>query len=215
MKKQLAIGTTSALITMGAGLATAQAAELAGWYGGVNLGRSDLKLNGGDVDGVFANQGLTTSSSIDRHDTAWSLNLGYSFTPNFALESGYVDFGEYNFNSTASAPAADTINGRYKAYGYNLSAVGILPLQQGFSIYGKAGLLRSRADFGANSMGIVPVSDSTHWGTDGTFGAGAGYDFTKNITGKLEWNRYLNVGDSNATGRGDIDLYTAGVAYKF
>jgi OOP family OmpA-OmpF porin len=215
MKKQLAISMAATLVSVAAGVTTVQAADLTGWYGGVNLGRSDLKLNGGDLDGAFANQGLTTSSSIDRHDTGYSLNLGYLFNPHFAVEGGYVDFGKFNFNSAVSAPTADTINGNYKAHGYNLSAVGIVPLNQGLSVYGKAGAFRSRAELDANSTGMVPVSGASDWETHPTFGIGAGYDFTKNIIGKLEWNRYLNVGDSNTTGRGDIDLYTAGVAFKF
>ena len=215
MKKQFMLGTAAALVALSSYVSTANAADLTGWYGGINLGRSDLKLNGGDIDGVFANQGITSSSSIDRHDTAWSLNLGYQFNPYFALEGGYVDFGKYDLKGDVSAPAADTIDGRYKAYGYDLSAVGILPLQQGLSVYGKAGVFHSRSDLEASSSGAVPVSSASHWGNSGTFGVGAGYDFTKNVVGKLEWNRYLNVGDSSTTGRGDIDLYSVGVAYKF
>jgi OOP family OmpA-OmpF porin len=215
MKKQLAVGTAATLISLGAGVATVQAADLTGWYGGVNLGGSNLKLNGSDLDAAFANQGVTTSSSIDKHDTGYSLDLGYQVNPYFAVEGGYVDFGKFDFSSAASAPTADTINGNYKAYGYDLSAVGILPLQQGLSVYSKAGAFRSRADLDASSTGLVAVSGANHWGTHPTFGVGAGYDFTKNMVGKLEWNRYLDVGDNSTTGRGDIDLFTAGMAYKF
>jgi OOP family OmpA-OmpF porin len=215
MKKQFMLGTAAALVALSSHVSAANAADLTGWYGGVNLARSNLKLNGSDIDGVFANQGVTSSSSIDTHDTAWSLNLGYQFNPYFALEGGYVDFGKYDLKGAVSAPAVDSIDGRYKAYGYDLSAVGILPLQQGLSVYGKAGVFHSRSDLEASSSGTVPVSGASHWGNSGTFGVGAGYDFTKNVVGKLEWNRYLNVGDSSTTGRGDIDLYSVGVAYKF
>jgi OOP family OmpA-OmpF porin len=215
MKKQLLIGTAATLIGISGGLTSAQAEDLTGWYGGVNLGRSNLKMNGGDLDGAFANQGLSTSSSLEKHDTGYSLDLGYQFNPYFALEGGYVDFGKFDVSSTASAPAADTINGRYKAHGYDFSAVGILPLQQGLSVYGKAGAFRSRAELDASSSGAVPVSGGSHSATHPTFGIGASYDFTQRVVGKLEWNRYLKVGDSGVTGRGDIDLYTAGVAFKF
>jgi OmpA-OmpF porin, OOP family len=215
MKKQLAISAAPTLVSSAAGVTTVEAQDFTGWYGGVNLGSSNLNLNGGDVDSAFANQGITTSSSIDRHDAGYSLNLGYLVNPHFAVEGGYVDFGKFNFHSVASAQAADTINGNYKAHGYNLSAVGIVPLQRGLSVYGKAGAFRSLAELDASSTGLVPVSGANDWETHPTFCIGAGYDFSKNIVGKLEWNCYLNVGDGSTTGRSDIDLYMAGMGYKF
>ena len=45
---------------------------------------------------------------------------------------------------------------RYGAGGFGVSAVGILPLQQGFSVYGKAGLLLARTELETNgSAGIA------------------------------------------------------------
>ena len=192
----------------------ARAADNEGWYGGLNLGRSHLGLTGSELDNRFAGQGITSSSSLERRDTVYSLVGGYQFNRNIALEGSYVNLGRFNYQSTTTAPAAGSVTGRYGVRGFGVSAVGIVPLQQGFSIYGKAGLLLASTELEASPSAGIATGASSSRSTSGSFGFGLSYDFTKNIVGKAEWNRYTRVGDSN-TGRGDVDLYTVGVAYKF
>jgi OOP family OmpA-OmpF porin len=213
IKKTFVTGAFT-LLAAGAAATNAEAANLAGWYAGVDVGGSDYRRGGGSLDDAFANQGLTTSTSMDKRDTAYQLNLGYRFNPYFALEGGYVDFGRFDFTSNVLAPAADTVNGNVKAYGTRFSAVGILPLQSGFSVYGKAGMFDARTKIEGGSPSGLDVGESHHH-TDGTFGVGASYDITKQIVASVEWNRYLKVSDSDATGRSDIDLVTAGLSYHF
>ena len=179
-----------------------------------HLGRSPLGLGSSGLDKGFANQGLTTSSSIGSRDTAYSLIGSCKVNRNFAVEGSYFDLGRFNDGSTVTAPAAGSVNGRYSAWGYGLSAVGIVPFGQGFAAYGKAGLAYTRAELEASSSGDITANGMRSSGTNPTYGAGLSYDFTRNIVGKAEWNRYARVGDSN-TGRGDIDMYSVGVAYKF
>ena len=52
-------------------------------------------------------------------------------------------------------------------------------------------------------------------GTDFTYGAGLKYDFTRNLAGRLDFQRYNNVGETNTTGRTDVNLCTPGVMFKF
>lgn len=215
MKTQLAVGIAAAILTCNAGIPLAHADDQSGWYVGANLGRSDVKINGGDLDNVFARQGLTTSSSLDKHHSAYSLNLGYLVNPYFAVEAGYADLGKHNFSSTVSAPAADTLSGDFKVRGYDLSAVGILPFDSGWAAYGKLGAFRAKADLNASSTGAVTVAGGSHNSTDATYGLGVSYNFTDAVIGKLEWDRYQNVGDKDVTGRGNINLVTAGLAYQF
>lgn len=215
MKTQLAVGIAAAILTCNAGVALAQTGDQSGWYVGANLGRSDVKINGDDVNNAFANQGLTTSSSLDRHHSAYSLNLGYQINPYFAVQGDYVDLGKHSLSGTVTAPTADTLGGDLKIRGYDLSAVGILPINTDWAVYGKAGAFRAKTDLDAGSTGAVAVSSQSHDDTVPTYGVGASYDFTKNIIGKLEWNRYQHVGDSNVTGRGNVNLVTVGLAYQF
>jgi OOP family OmpA-OmpF porin len=217
MKARVLSKTTAVILTFSTTIGVAYAADQSGktnWYGGVNVGRTDLSANGGDIDNALGNQGITSSSSLDSNDTAYSLNIGYKFNPYFAVEGGYVDLGKYGFQSNVTAPAATTVNGSYKVDGVNLSAVGILPLNNGFSVYGKAGVFRAKTDLDVSSPGTVATSSASHHSTNPTYGLGAAYDITKDWTAKLEWNRYHEVGDSS-TGKDNIDLYTVGVAYNF
>jgi len=46
-------------------------------------------------------------------------------------------------------------------------------------------------------------------------GAGAKWNFAKNWSARLEWERFAKVGDSNTTGTSDIDFFSVGLAYKF
>jgi OOP family OmpA-OmpF porin len=212
--RKAAVASAMALATMGAAAANAQSLDAHGWYAGVFAGRSDLELKDGSPDSTFSGQGLTTSSSVDKHHTAYSLDIGYQLNPWFAIEGQYVDFGKFDFSSTIVAPAPDTIDGRFKAHGFGLNAVGIVPLPQGFSLYGKAGVFRSSTELEANA-GLTPVSGGSRNHTGGDFGVGASYDFTRNFAAKVEWDRYLKLGDSGTTGRGDIDLVMAGLQYRF
>jgi OOP family OmpA-OmpF porin len=215
MKKQFVMGTVSALVVLAVTPSVTQAADSTGWYGDINLGRGNLKQKGGGIDDALSNQGLTTSSSIKKHDVGYSLNLGYQFNPYFAVEGNYADLGKYKFDSSVSAPSADTVSGDYKVRGMGFSAVGILPLDEGWALFGKAGVMRSKVTLDASSTGIVATSGGSHTGTGATYGTGVSYDFTKEIVGKAEWNRYQNVGDGATTGKSAIDLYTVGVGFKF
>jgi OOP family OmpA-OmpF porin len=197
-----------------AGVSSAQAAGDAGWYGGASLGRSVEQLGGGAIDATLARQGLAASSSLDHHGTSYNLFAGYEFTPHFAVEGGYVHLGKFNFSSAVAAPAAATVSGRYEANGVDAAAVGILPFADKWSVFGKAGLLYAKTSLEAGSSGAAAVSSAHHWSTGPLLGAGVGYDLTRNVALRAEWDRYFRVGDAS-TGRGDIDQYTVGVAYRF
>ena len=209
--------TTVALLSLTTVAGVAQAADATGktnWYGGVNIGRTDLRANGGDIDRALAEQNISSSTSLDSNDTAYSLNIGYKFNPYFALEGGYTDLGKYGFSSNVTSPVATTVNGNYKVDGVNLSAVGIIPLNNGFSLYGKAGIFRANTKLDVSSSGTSGVSSTSDHSTNATYGLGASYAFNKDWTAKLEWNRFHDVGETS-TGKDNIDLYTVGVAYNF
>ena len=201
MKTKRTICTIAVLAAFGAAPA-AQAAGDTGWYGSINAGRSDQKAGGGEIDRALSNQGVSGTATMEDHDTGYSLEAGYRFSRNFALEGSYVDLGKFDFNST--------VNGTYKATGVGLSAVGIIPIEDNFSLYGKAGAFSGKTELSASA----PASDRSERETVPTFGLGASYDFGDNVVGKLEWNRYQNLGDAS-TGEGDVDLYTLGVGYRF
>ena len=197
-----------------AGAASAEAAGNEGWYGGLDLGRSQQRLGGGEIDSALGQQGLTSSTSLDKNATTWGLSGGYQFNPNFAVEGGYLNLGKFDYSSTVSSPAADTVTGHYGVQGVDAAAVGILPFHEQWSAYGKAGLLYAKTTLDASSTGAVAVNQVNHWDTSPLLGAGISYDLTRKVALRAEVDRYFRVGESSV-GRGDIDTFTAGVLYRF
>jgi OOP family OmpA-OmpF porin len=215
MNTKLLISTGLALsLTAGAipfAMAANYKASDQAMYIGLSGGQSITQADGGDISSALSNSGLApTGSSLDDTDTAWKLYLGYQFNPNFAVEGGYVDMGKFDFSSTT---AGGSLSGELKTKnGVFIDAVGIIPLQNNFSIFGKLGLYSVKSELsGSGAGGSVSASHTTG---DVTYGIGAGYDFTRNLAARLEWERFNKVGD-NRTAEADLDMVSVGVVYKF
>ncbi len=200
-----------------ASVGDAMAADTSGWYGDIGVGRSNSKIDGGAVDAMLGNQGLTSSSNVDAKQSAWKLDVGYQFHPNFAIEVGYVDLGKAQWNSNITAPNADTLNGEIHTRGTTFDLVALAPIGERFSVYGKAGVIRAAVDFsgGSNGGGGTMVASGSNNSTRAAYGLGMGYDITPRIGTKLEWDRYEGLGDANLTGKGNFDLVTVALVYKF
>jgi OmpA-OmpF porin, OOP family len=181
MLKRLMIAASLALGASGA------YAQEAGWYGGLDVGGSHL--SGINTDGL---------DSFDKSDTGFDVNLGYRLNRNFAVEGAYTDLGKFHFSSAAVG------DGDVKPTAVSLSAVGILPLQSNFSLYGKAGVAHTET----KALGASDTKDGL------LAGAGVMYDFNRNVYAKAGWDHFDDVGN-DATGKGHADLYSLGVGYRF
>ncbi|GAP35621.1 outer membrane beta-barrel protein [Piscinibacter sakaiensis] len=177
LRRPLAVA--AALVGLGASLGLS-AAHAEGLYIGGSAGGSHYK--GQSVGGL----------ETDRSKTGSKVFGGYQFTPNLALEGGYVDLGK--FNSAA---------GDRKANGYYLDAVGTVPISGPWSAIGRVGV------FGGKLSDSGIGSDR---GTAAKVGAGIDYAIDKNLSVRGEWERYrfdaLNT-------RANTDLYSVGVRYAF
>ena len=83
-------------------------------------------------------------------------------------------------------------------------ALGLLPLAAQFSLTGKAGIARTKAD-GRITIGAVAVNASDKE-TEVVVGAGVRWDLTRNWGLRAEWER---LSDSK------LDIFSVGVQYKF
>ena len=156
-------------------ISAAQTAPDRGWYVGGALGRSDV-------------------DEMDATDTSFKVLGGYQINRNFAVELGYIDFGKATGGGT-----------NFKGNALELVGVGMLPLANQFSLYGKLGMARTEAE-GSNALGSEKESS-----TEVTYGFGVQYDLNKNIGIRGEWQNYLDVGD----GRSDVTVLSIGVVYRF
>lgn len=159
-----------------------------GWYVGGSVGQSKIDCDTSGIPGA----------SCDDSDTAFRIFGGYQFNKNFAAELGYNEFGE----AKASAGGVSVTG---EAKGFDLVAVGILPLNEKFSVFGKLGWHMSDVDVSSN----VGVSESES-NSDFTYGIGLQYNFSRNLGVRAEYQQFKKVGEDT-----DVDVMSIGVVYKF
>ena len=140
MKLTSASGTLG-LMALAAFASTLAMAENAGWYGGLNFGQSRAKIDDPRIiSGLLGGGFLTTSISDDDRKTGYKLFGGYQFNNNFAVEGGYSDLGKFGF--TANTVPLGSLVGNIKIKGVNLDLVGILPISEKLSAFGRVGVNR-------------------------------------------------------------------------
>lgn len=194
--------------------APAALAQDQGWYigGGVGVSKADVdegSFNAGLIAAGFA--AATTTS--DEKDTGWKLFVGYQLNKNFAVEGGYADLGRFSAFST-TVPAG-TLSTRFTSTAWNLDAVGILPFGNNFSLLGRVGVVRSETKVSLARTGavVVLVPNLKDHETSYKLGLGVGYDFTKTMGVRGEWERY-RVSDG-AGDKSDVDLFSVSLRVKF
>ncbi len=125
----------------------------------------------------------------DNKDRYAVLGLGYKLSPQIAVEGGYADFGKVKFSGATG-----------EAKSIYAAAILTAPVSDAFSVYGRLGV--ANTDRKASVFGF---SDSDRK-TEGIFGAGLSYAFTKNVAGTVE---YTKLSDSDVAG------YALGVKIGF
>lgn len=187
-------------------------ADDSGWYGGASIGQSNATIDDAKITSGLLGRGYsTTSITNDDRDTGYKIYGGYQFNKNFALEGGYFDLGKFGF--TAITVPAGTLNGNIKLRGLNLDAIGILPITEKFSAFGRVGL--NYAEATDSFTGIVPLIDSnpSKRDTNYKFGLGLQYAFSESLAMRAEVERYRI--DDAVGNKGDIDLVSVGLLYRF
>jgi len=148
-------------------------------------------------DGFYVGGGAGQASAdegpYDDQDTALSLFGGYQFNRWFALEGGYIDLGEIEPNRAGASLEADT---------FYVAAVGTIPVNDAFAVYGKVGVHRWNADTG---LAVLGGDDS---GTDATYGVGAQYRFNERFALRAELSRF-ELGDA------DVDVAQVQARFDF
>jgi len=162
-------------------------AQETGFYVGAGAGVTTT-----DVCDSLSGLGLT---SCDDEDTGFKIFGGKRFNQNFAVELGWVDLGEV----AATGPGGTA---RVETDGIQVAAVGILPVNPRFHVFGKVGLYLW--DVSASAPGLSLSDD----GTDIMFGLGAAWDLVDRLDLRAEWERFDVDGDN-------VDMFSVGALYKF
>src|SRR5262245_24603403 len=156
-----------------------------------------------DYDRGNAVPDLITSGNFDGDASGFKIYGGYRFHPNFAAELSYIDLGNAKYSGTFGG--APVTGGSLETIGFNVSAMAIVPLGPVFELFGKIGIFGWESKARDTTSG-VPFSGKAD-DSDVSFGLGANFNLSRNLTLRAEWERLKAVGD--------IDLYTAGLLFRF
>lgn len=160
-----------------------------GFYAGFNVGRTTSNLS---VVGVATANKATVAGIL----------AGYQYNKNLAVEVEYTGVGK------VSAPGALT----GKSDALSLSAVGIMPMSDAFSVYGKLGLART-----TTTATSIPAAVTGKTRTGLTYGLGLQYNVTPAVGIRAGYDRY----DAEVTGAGVIggkfsnNKWSVGAVFKF
>lgn len=134
------------------------------------------------VPGFYAGLDVGQTDVGSENDTGFKIFGGYQFHRNVAAELGY---GLLFDKSGVEVTTLEAV------------AVGIFPINNQFSIFGKLGF--------ANVDVETPVGSDDK--TELTYGIGAQWDFTRNLGARLGWQRY----DTDD----EVDFISIGVVWRF
>ncbi|WP_158228917.1 porin family protein [Chitinimonas sp. BJB300] len=160
MKKQLSLLVVAGVLT-----APVFAED---FYAGAEVGRTNVKGSGNTKD-------------LKGHATNVGVFAGYQFHPNAAVEVGYRDLGTVKDSDVAGAKAS--VKGR----ALHTSLVGIVPVSDEFSLYGRVGVARLSA-----KMTPKPA-DWKETKTKPMFGIGARYAVSKEFGLRTEYTQFGKV----------------------
>lgn len=185
-----------------------------GFYVGISAGESRTNIDNVRITQGLLGSGLSTSSlSEDRRDTGYKAFIGMPINPNWAVEAGYFDLGQFDF--VANTSPTGSLSGRSRIKGLNLDLVATLPITERWSLLGRAGAAYAQTQSNFSGTGAVTVLDPSlrKRETNYKYGVGTQYAFTPALTLRLEAERY-RVNDAVGH-RGDVDTVSLGLVYRF
>ena len=208
MKKATLLLTT--LIGL-AGVSTAFAADSggSGFYVLGGVGQTTDTNSQSDVDNLLRSLGGTGFSSSYGNPTVYKLAVGYQLNKYFAAEAGYVNSSNATYSATGGN-LGGTLSMSAKISGWNLTGVGILPINDQFSLLAKLGVADSKLSGSASFGGQRINVDGSK--SDATYGLGAKYDFNKSLFGRFDVDSY-KIGSSVSSSRTTVWMIDLG--YKF
>lgn len=183
MKKIAAAALLSAVV------ATPAFAADNGVYVGFNLGSGKPGI-------TPAAPALSKTSS-----TMYGGLLGYQYNKNMAAEIQYTGIGQ----------VTDTAGQTAKGHAYSVAAVGMMPMNDSFALFGKLGVAITKTVVSAGFANTGATRTAL------TYGLGAQYNVNQNLGVRAGWDRYdaATTTAANVRGVAHADVLTVGVVYKF
>ncbi|HEX6321484.1 MAG TPA: outer membrane beta-barrel protein [Burkholderiales bacterium] len=194
---------TLAGLALAGAVASPAAAQDVGFYLGGSLGQAEASGLCSDLNILITGipGGNGTLASCDEKDSGFKLFGGYRVNRNFAVEGSYFDYGSFRANGqTFGVPFR--VSGDATAWGF--AALGILPVGERFSLFGKAGLLMTDMTITGAGVGGAGTEDESDSGLH--IGVGAMFNLTRNFGIRAEWER---------NDEAEIDMLSLGLQVRF
>jgi len=139
------------------------------------------------------------TTSCDTRGTGLKLLGGYKFTPNFAIEGGYLDFGK--------AKASDSTGSvTLKAYGPAIGAAFHQDINSDWNMVARLGLASMKAEIGDSGVSLGTTSTQLYGGL------GVGYRITPKVSidGSFDFSKAELLGEKFNT-----NMFGIGVTVAF
>lgn len=193
----------------------ASTASAEGFYVLGEVTHSSDSLDKNYFNNVLGANGATGLSSSDSGSgNQWRLQGGYRFNPYLALEAGYIDFGKATYKADYNGGGA---RGSLKAGGVNMNILASLPVNDQFSVFGKAGMVYAnvKSSLSAGAPASLASGNTSSNVVRPLLGLGADYKLNKNVDLRADYDYVSGLGDSGKTGKMDSNMFSMGVAYTF
>jgi OOP family OmpA-OmpF porin len=148
---------------------------------------------GASIGAAKARQVCENATNCDEDETGYKGFVGWRVNKYLAAEGGYQHFSMFGRNSRGLSANA-----------FDLLAVGSYPVTDQFSAYARAGAYFSQ-------LKSSPASEDT---LGFTYSVGAEYAFSKDWSGRLDWQRYNNAGGGSLGLTTDIDVLSVGIVWR-
>jgi opacity protein-like surface antigen len=193
-------------------------------YAGAAIGQSKYDDDKADQDAnLQASLGvpiISSTSTLDNTKTGFGAVLGYRLAPFFGTEIAYYRFGKEQYNANlvgtvqgANVPITASFSAKTSAVG--VSGLAFLPIRQNWEVFARGGLLLASTDLdtAVSAQGQTNAASGSADSSDFFVGAGGSYYYNDQWEFRVEYQRFLDVGNSD-TGEVDINLVGVQVLYS-
>jgi opacity protein-like surface antigen len=205
-------------------------ANRVGAYGAVIVGQSnytgDQSQNETDLEEILLgadNPVRDIRIGTEDTDIGYQATFGFRFTRYFAAEIGLAQFGsvtstirsEMDFGQ-GFVPTSLKLD--FSAGGPIFSAIGILPLNDKFELFGRAGYMFTSAkrELSSNIDGSRGVfGEGKGDSQDLVLGAGVSFNVNQVYSARLEYLKLDEIGEEGRTGTEDLNILSLGLVVRF
>ena len=174
---------------------------------------------------IIGDASRNVSVATEDTDIGYNATFGYRFSRYFAAELGLAQMGSVESKARGEVDFGDgsgfhdsAMTLAFSTGGLLFSAIGILPINDSFEFFGRAGYMFTSSE---RELSLRIDGDSGGFGSskgdsqDLVLGLGATYHFNQIYSLRLEYLKLDEVGEDRSTGLEDLSLLGLGLVVRF